>query len=275
MLCYDVCDEIISFFDIGTLFYTLTVSRDINRICKEKELYKQLSKFKEKTKESIFSKSIETGNLYMIKWLYYYRNINIHHKEERAFRVSCSEGHFEGLHEQSAMNSQRASAREAKWLYFTENIDIHAIDDEAFRHSCGKGHAKIAEWLYSLGNVDIHSRQDHAFYWTCEDGHLEVAKWLHLMGNISSYGYQQAFYWSCANGHFEIAKWLYSLDKIDLHAKIEDVFSTSCYYDRLEVVKWLYSLGNISIHVYHPNTKNYYTNVSKWLCSLNWNAEIK
>ena len=77
------------------------------------------------------------------------KNINIHAKDEHAFRWSCAYGHLEV----------------AKWLLeISQNenlklglINIHENNEEAFRNSCENEQLEVAKWLYLLdkGKFDV------------------------------------------------------------------------------------------------------------------------
>ena len=85
-------------------------------------------------KNDMFLIACENGHFYDAEWLYSLGNIDIHAKNEYAFRKSCQNGHLDV----------------AKWLYFLGNIYIHANNDEAFRSSCKNKHIEVAIWLASI-----------------------------------------------------------------------------------------------------------------------------
>jgi hypothetical protein len=171
-----------------------------------------------------FIKLCKIGNLEIAKKLYDLGGINIHERNNEAFRSSCKSGHIET----------------AKWLYDLGGINIHAEDDEAFRFSCEKGQIEVAKWLYDLGDINIHAQDDYAFRSSCWYGQIQVVKWLYDLGGININAFDDdTFIASCFEGQIEIAKWLYDLGGINIHAHDDYAFRWSCENGYFETAKWL------------------------------------
>ena len=149
--------------------------------------------------------------------------IDIHAKDESAFRYSCANGHIEIAH----------------WLIHlgeSENynkINIHTDNEYAFQCSCINGHIEMARWLIKLGEsenyskINIHANNEFAFQHSCQIGHIEMAHWLIRFGESSDYNKidihaynEHAFRLSCINGHSEIAHWLIQLGESESYNKI-------------------------------------------------------
>lgn len=79
------------------------------------------------------------ADLYDDDFYGFIRKINIHAKDDYAFRHACAYGHFDI----------------AKWLYNLSSIDnilinINTDNEYAFRYACVNNHKHIVEWLYNL-----------------------------------------------------------------------------------------------------------------------------
>jgi hypothetical protein len=74
------------------------------------------------------------GHLIIAQRLYSPAEVDIHMRDESAFRCCCWNGNLELAH----------------WLGMMMHFDLH--------------HLSIAVWLYSLGDFSIHAQNDEAFY---------------------------------------------------------------------------------------------------------------
>lgn len=98
--------------------------------------------------------------------------IDLHYKEDRPFRSSCTNGNLEI----------------AKWLLkITQEknspINIHAKDERAMRISCEKGRLDVVLWLYEISvnmksPINVYAKENYAFKWACKRNHSDVAQWL-------------------------------------------------------------------------------------------------
>ena len=222
-----------------------------NNLFMEWKIYRSKHKyeFKEKEKSLIYACSL--GLLLFSKYLVKKYVIDIHYSKEKAFVMSCENGHI----------------NMAMWLFDLSNqpgytlIDIHDEYEYAFRVSCGKGHLNIAKWLIELSRqssklIDIHVIDEYAFRYSCETSHLNVAQWLIDLSREPGFSLidihacnDAAFNWSCLKGRVNVAEWLIDLSKqpgftlIDIHARNENAFVLSCREGHINMAQWLFDLS--------------------------------
>jgi hypothetical protein len=91
------------------------------------------------------------------QWLWILGGVDIHARDESAFRMACR-------HKQIEV---------AKWLVSLGDVDVH-VRDYAFLTACRQNDMKIAKWLVSLGGVDIHVPSAVFNYYM----NLDAARWL-------------------------------------------------------------------------------------------------
>jgi hypothetical protein len=168
-----------------------------------------------------FIKYCRNGQLIKAKIVFACSTIDIHAKDELAFRMCCRYGHLDV----------------AKWLVSLENTQDNT-------RTCFRAGG-------ASGKINIHSYCEHAFKLSCVYGHIEVAKWLisleNTHGRIDIHTEMEfSFNWSCGRGYIDVAKWLLSLEsthgKINIHGNGKCAFELSCMHDRLDVIKWLLSI---------------------------------
>lgn len=234
-------------------------------------------------------------------------NLDIHAKNDEAFRLCCANGHLEP----------------AKLIFGLDGqVDMYAMDEYVFKHSYKNGHFEIFKWLLALvwkidadtvnilfdwihkmgylntsdqlwfgTNIDsgedrllnIHGHDVPLFRKSCEDGRLDISKLLlglNVKLNIHA-GNEIAFRSSCINNHPETAKWLFELDgKIDIHVFDDNAFRCCCGKGLLKMAKWLFGLDNrINIHArneepFRYSCRNGYLGVSRWLYGLDGKINI-
>ena len=139
------------------------------------------------------------------------QNIDIHYRDELAFREACYFGHLEVVKYLISLNM---------------NINIHADNEDAFRYACFNGYLELVKYLISLNkgikylnledrNINIHAENEDAFRFACCNGHLEVVKYLiSLNENINIHAYNEyAFQIACRNSHLNIVRYLWEIDK--------------------------------------------------------------
>jgi hypothetical protein len=74
------------------------------------------------------------GHLETAKWVLTLGGVDVHAKNDFAFRRACMNGHLET----------------AKWVLTLGGVDVHAENDYAFRGSCMNGHLETAKWVLAL-----------------------------------------------------------------------------------------------------------------------------
>jgi hypothetical protein len=225
-----------------------TMSMQFLKLCEEGELDQlsacSLEGVDGRVRARAFVLSCCNGHLDTSRWIYSLGDVDIHTKNDHAFRWSCVNGHLET----------------AQWIYSLGDVNIHTKNDHAFRWSCVNGHLETAQWIYSLGDVNIHILDDYAFRWSCDSGHLEIAQWIYSLGTREAPGrrapepqrglgemniharHDHAFRWSCVNGHLETAQWIYSLGDVNIHTEDDHAFRECCINRHLEIAQWLMSL---------------------------------
>ena len=87
------------------------------------------------TTQDLFNACIE-GNILRVQELYDL-GINIHARNDEAFRLACKNAHIEIV----------------KLLLNIGNIDIHAENEYAFRYVCLNGHIEIVKLLLSIDKL--------------------------------------------------------------------------------------------------------------------------
>jgi hypothetical protein len=97
------------------------------------------------------------GYIETIKWFVKLCNIDIHFRNEYAFRTSCQHGRME------IVNWLLEVSKENK-----EIINIHIENEYAFTNSCGNGYIEMAKFLIKISEengkiIDIHANYEEAF----------------------------------------------------------------------------------------------------------------
>lgn len=123
---------------------------------------------------------------YVISLEQQYGPINIHVKEEKAFRFACKhvcEGYIDDTMIQYLITlGEKSHGR----------INIHAKEDQAFRIFCKAQDLNHAGWLYGLGEtsygpIDIRAQNDRIYRYAYKHQHGSVMLWLsdisEAMGN--------------------------------------------------------------------------------------------
>ena len=179
------------------------------------------------------------------------KKINIHARDELAFRNACEMGH-----NQLAKFLLKYSIK-----YPVDIINIHAEDEEVMRLACRDGTLELLRWLYKvsikeeLKVIDIHIQDEFAMRWACKNCHLKVIKWLYKVSkkqiNIHAWN-DFAFYHVCQNDDLQLAKLLYKIS-------IE-------YNDKINIKKALYWALDL------PKTDEW--KVAKWLLTLYTEKEL-
>ena len=147
-----------------------------------------------------FTEFCKKGDLIEAKkyWNRYKKNIDIHHQDEKIFRLSCDNGHL----------------NIAKWL-LEICPDIHTDFGSAFFGACENGHLDVVKLLYAIGKESIYNGSGNAwtFCCSCRNEHLDVVKWL-LENNTKIDIHTRdelAFRWVCEYRRIDIVEWLMTL----------------------------------------------------------------
>ena len=212
---------------------------------------------------------------YILYYTHYIKHeIDIHHDNELFFRLACKSQNTEAvkfLFEYSklynnthiininAMNDhayilayEKSNLGMIKYLLecgkeHGYNVNIHIRNEEAFLMACKIGHLELVKYLIEFGELNndriyIHINDDEALGVSCRNGHIDIVKYLMEYGekinskfNIHKYD-EIIFYMACLSGKLEIIKYLLKLDKINIHAHNDRVF-TDIHND--EITKYL------------------------------------
>ncbi len=110
-----------------------------------------------------FLEACKGGQIEEAKRLVHYHSVDVHEKDELAFRWACKNGHI----------------KIAKWLVHDHQVNVHTHDkyEDAFRWACCNGYTEIAKWLVQDHQVDVHVCDEDAFKMACENGHEEIINW--------------------------------------------------------------------------------------------------
>lgn len=246
-------------------------------------------------KQRIFKNACMNGSIDIAKWTIesdVYWKIDIHDKNEFAFRMACEKGYFEI----------------AKWLFDLGQKKYGEINYNSYVLSlvCYNGHFDIARWLVEdckyivIPGIksNLYYLLTGAFKCACFNGHLDIAKWIieldrmygsiifhsreyySIRDNIGEYVFIQA----CANGHLALVKYLIKMseegisDKINIHTENERPFQYACMNGHIDIAKWLIEIGESTYGKIDIHANNeiafiwaYYDkhhDITKWLRSL-------
>ena len=159
MACFDIFHIVLAYVDNVTLYETLCISKDLNRITKQTQLYRELNKFHTTKTKVKFLTAVEYGNLYLAKWLYRPRH------DIYAFHISCRYGPIEV----------------SKWIYSLNHIEVSRYNDSTLLFSCKNNYSEFAKSLYNPYNDTMEDVLDNNY--SCKwhipiNINIDIIEWL-------------------------------------------------------------------------------------------------